>query len=99
MCWINVINVILFCFYISILLLYLNYLQYIAIKKEITAVNKVFQRYAHSQRNENGPKNPDDPRNAMMIKIMFGLLFGYVMLYVLSLLLPNASNPEVSIHY
>uniref|UniRef100_A0A2S2QSI4 Paraplegin n=1 Tax=Sipha flava TaxID=143950 RepID=A0A2S2QSI4_9HEMI len=68
--------------------------KFIAIKKEITAVNKVFLRYSHSQKNENNGKNADDPRNTMMIKIMMGVFTGYIMLYVLSLLLPNTSNPE-----
>lgn len=76
---------------------FLFFLKYISIKKEITAVNKVFLRYAHSRKNENDNKNPDDPRNTMMIKIMIGIFTGYVMLYVLSLLLPNSSSPEVNI--
>lgn len=73
--------------------------QYLAIKKEITAVNKIFLRYAHSQRNENDGKIPDDPRNAMMMKILMGIFVGYIMLYVISLILPNASNPEVTYNF
>lgn len=33
----------------------------------------------------------------MMMKIMMGILTGYTMLYMISLLLPNSSNPEVNI--
>lgn len=64
-------------------------------KKKIITVNKNFLRYTHSQKIGNDGKTPDDPRNAMMIKIMMGVFVGYTMLYVISLLLPNASNPEV----
>lgn len=67
------------------------------IKKEINAANKIFLRFAHSQKNDKDGKNPDDPRNTMIIKIMMGVFAGYIMIYFLSLLLPNSSNPEVHI--
>jgi len=79
--------------------MYCFFFKYISIKKEITAINKVFLRYGHSQRNENDGKNPDDPRNTMMIKIIIAIFTSYVMLYVLSHLLPNSSNPEVNIEF
>jgi len=70
----------------------------LAIKKEITAVNKTLLRFTHSQGNKNDGTNPaDDPRNAMLIKIMMGVFTGYIMLYIISLLLPNSSNPEVNL--
>lgn len=31
----------------------------------------------------------------MLIKIFMGVFTGYIMLYFISLLLPNSSNPEV----
>ncbi|VVC30093.1 ATPase, AAA-type, core,Peptidase, FtsH,Peptidase M41, FtsH extracellular,Peptidase M41,P-loop containing [Cinara cedri] len=68
--------------------------KYTTIKKEIININKVLLRYTHSQRNANNGKKPDDPRNEMMVKVTIGLLTGYMMLYILSLLLPNTSNPE-----
>lgn len=56
----------------------------------------MFLRYAHSRKNDNDGKNPaDDPRNAMLMKITMGVFIGYIMLYLISLLLPNSSNPEV----
>lgn len=66
--------------------------------KEIAAVNKLILRYTHSQKNENDGKNADDPRNAMMIKIMMAIFTVYITVYVISMLLPNASNPEVNIN-
>lgn len=73
--------------------------QILTIKSEITAVNKILLRYAHSQRNENNGKNQDNPKNVMMLKIMMGMFTGYMILYVISLLLPNTSNPEVIIFF
>lgn len=63
---------------------------------EITSINKVLLRYTHSRRNESNSKKPDDPRNEMMIKVMMGIFTGYIILYIISLLLPNTSNPEVN---
>ncbi|XP_015379016.1 PREDICTED: paraplegin [Diuraphis noxia] len=66
----------------------------IAVHKEIAAVNKLVLRYTHSRKNENDDKNADDPRNAMMIKIMMAIFTVYITVYIISMLLPNASNPE-----
>jgi len=68
------------------------------VHKEIAAVNKLVLRYTHSRKNENDDKNADDPRNAMMIKIMMAIFTVYITVYIISMLLPNASNPEVNIN-
>ncbi|XP_050436947.1 paraplegin-like [Adelges cooleyi] len=64
------------------------------IKKEIGAANKIFSRYNHFNKNDKDGKKPDDPMNPIMMKVIMGVLSTYIMLYCLSLLLPNPSNPE-----